>query len=124
MTGDPLSEEIRQFIAKHIDTVAQLEALLFLHSRAGQAWDVAAIAKRLYANEHELAQGLANLERDGYLVRAETGYRFQCSAERQANVDKLADTYARQLIPVTNLVHSKPRNLKAFSDAFKFRRDR
>jgi hypothetical protein len=39
-------------------------------------------------------------------------------------VDRLADAYARHLIPVTNLIHGKPRRLREFSDAFKIRKDR
>jgi len=30
--------------------------------------------------------------------------------------------YARQLIAITNLIHSKPRNTKAFSRVFKLRK--
>jgi hypothetical protein len=39
-------------------------------------------------------------------------------------IARLADVYARHLIPVTNLIHSKPRRIREFADAFKLRKDR
>ena len=40
---------VRDLIVRHIDSVVQLEALLFLHARSSAKWDVASMAKRLYA---------------------------------------------------------------------------
>jgi hypothetical protein len=39
-------------------------------------------------------------------------------------VDRLAHTYSRHLIQVTNLIHTKPRRLREFADAFKIRKER
>jgi hypothetical protein len=39
-------------------------------------------------------------------------------------IDRLAESYAKQLIPITNLIHGKPRRIRQFADAFKFRKDR
>jgi hypothetical protein len=124
MSNDPVPADVRELIARHIDSVGQLEALLFLRSRPAESWDPRSIAKRLYAPEHDVAQGLEALCREGFLVETEQGYRFLCSAELQARLDRLAETYARQLIPITNLIHAKPRNIRLFSDAFRFRKDR
>jgi hypothetical protein len=43
--------------------------------------------------------------------------------ENQAIVERLAVLYARYLIPVTNIIHSSPRTIRAFADAFKLRKD-
>jgi hypothetical protein len=38
--------------------------------------------------------------------------------------DLLADVYARYLVPVTNLIHAKPKSrVQEFADAFKLRKD-
>jgi hypothetical protein len=123
MSNDPVPADVLELIAKHIDSVGQLEALLFLRSRPAESWDPGSIAKRLYAPEHDIAQGLAALCREGFIVEAEHGYRFQCSGELRTGVDRLAEAYARQLIPITNLIHAKPRNIRLFSEAFRFRKD-
>lgn len=123
MSEQPLREEVRDLILRHIDTVAQLEALLFLRERPTERWDAVSVAKRLYVPPGEGAAALAGLCNDGFLVREDELYRYAPAFGDQANVDSLAKTYARQLIPITNLIHSKPRNTRAFSDASKFRKD-
>jgi hypothetical protein len=123
MSEAPLPEQVQHLILRHIDTVAQLEALLFLREHPAEKWDAVAVAKRLYAPAGEMAASLAALCNDGFLVREGELYRYAPSSDDQARVDALAKAYARQLIPVTNLIHSKPRNIRAFSDAFKFRKD-
>ena len=39
-------------------------------------------------------------------------------------VDRLAETYARYLVPVTKLIHDKTPSIQKFADAFKFRKDK
>jgi len=123
MSEQQLPEGIRDFIPRRIDTVAQLEALLFFRECPTERWDAGSVAKRLYAPAGEMAAALAGLCNDGFLVREGELYRYAPAADFQARVNTLAKAYARQLIPVTKLIHSKPRNIRAFSDAFKFRKD-
>ena len=52
-------------------------------------------------------------------------YRFGCeTTELRDLVDRLAEAYAQQLIPVTNMIHTKPRRIRQFAEAFKFRKDK
>jgi hypothetical protein len=121
MSYEPIPDDIRDLIQRHVDSVAQLEALLFLRARPSERLAVATIASRLYAPEAELARSLAQLAQDGFLVRENDEYRYECSDENRMTVDRLAEAYSRHLIPITNLIHAKPRNIRKFSDAFKFR---
>ncbi|MGY4500523.1 hypothetical protein ACVWYH_004454 [Bradyrhizobium sp. GM24.11] len=123
MSEDLLSEEVRDLILRHIDTVAQLEALLFLRERPAEEWDAIAVAKRLYAPPAEMGAALAELANAGFLRRQNQHYHYAPTPNDGATVDALAKAYARQLISITNLIHSKPRGIRAFSDAFKFRKD-
>ena len=123
MSEEPLPEEVRDLVLRHIDTVAQLEALLFFRERPAERWGAAAVANRLYAPAGDMAAALAGLCSDGFLVREGELYRYAPAPPYHARVDALAKAYARQLIPITHLIHSKPRNIRAFSDAFKFRKD-
>ena len=123
MSEDQLPEGVRDLILRHVHSVVQLEVLLFLRERPREQWDVASVAKRLYAPVGEMAIALAELCKDGFLVREGEAYRYAPISDHQARVDALARAYVRQLIPITNLIHSKPRNIRAFSDAFKFRKD-
>lgn len=124
MPKQPLAKTIQDFILNHIHTVAQMEALLFLHSHPRDRWVAAEMAKRLYATEREIVAALAELHRDGFLSEADGHYQFDASPERAERVAELAEAYRHQLIPITNLVHGKRRSINAFSDAFKLRKDR
>lgn len=124
MVDDPIPAETRDFIQRHIDSVAQLEALLLLRSDPSATWDVATIAKRLYAPKKEISDVLERLCADGLLSCKDEVYRYACASEVQERVDRLASIYSRHLIPVTNMIHAKPRRIREFSDAFKFRKDR
>ena len=122
--NDPIPAEVRDFIFRHIDSVAQLEALLLIRSNPHEIWDIPRTAKRLYTTHQEVAEALARLCDDGLLSVAEGRYRDNASREQRILVDQLAAVYSRHLIPVTNMIHAKPRRIRQFADAFKFRKDR
>jgi hypothetical protein len=125
MADDLIPGDLRDFILRYIDSIAQLEALLLLRAHAGEEWDAKQTAARLYAGEPEVAEVLARLCADGLLCCNQGLYRYAPqSPEQQAIVERLAAAYARHLIPVTNMIHGKPRRIREFADAFRFRKDR
>jgi hypothetical protein len=114
MTDEVIPADIKNFIARHIDSVIQLEALLLLRACPDETWTLSAMAKRLYVTEQEVAEVLVLLCHDGLLSVNERVYRYS----------RLSTLYSRQLIPVTNVIHAKPRRIRQFADAFRFRKDR
>lgn len=68
---------------------------------------------------------LERLHRGGLLDCRDGVYRYASQTEELGRrVDELAQLYQRLLIPITNLVHAKPRRIRQFADAFRFRKDR
>jgi hypothetical protein len=124
MVDDGIPAELRDFITKSIDSVGQLEALLLLRGDPRQAWDATQLARRLYVNEAEAAAIFANLVEQGLAISESRSYRYDQTGKQAPIVDQLAKAYARQLIPITNIIHSKARGLRAFADAFKIKRDK
>jgi hypothetical protein len=124
MVDDGIPAALRDFITQNIDTVAQLEALLLLRSNADQSWGVALLAKRLYVGEAEAAAILNHLVAQGFAVEEDSSYRYDRAAAQAGLIDQLAEAYTRQLIPITKLIHAKPRGIRAFADAFKLKRDK
>jgi len=125
MADEIIPGDLRDFILRHIDSIGQLEALLLLRAHPDDDWDVKQTAARLYANDGEVAEILARLCADGLLCCNEGLYRYACqSPDQKAMVDRLADAYSRHLIAVTNMIHAKPRRIREFADAFRFRKDR
>ena len=67
---------------------------------------------------------LNELTADGFLSLENGLYGYSPPQEYEARIDAVAEAYAHQLIAITNLIHDKRRNIQAFSDAFKLRKDR
>lgn len=125
MADELIPEDLRDFILGHIDSIAQLEALLLLRRNPDETWTTATAAQRLYISETEAMGALQHLCTNGLLSCSDDRYRFTGQSDEHSRMlDRLADAYARHLIPVTNLIHGKPRRLREFSDAFKIRKDR
>jgi hypothetical protein len=125
MPDEQVPEDVREFILRYINSIAQLEALLLLWRDPNVTWDLASMAKRLYISERETAEVLAQLSTDGLLSVNEGTYRFNSpSPEQKQLVARLAEVYSKQLIPVTNVIHAKPRRIREFADAFKLRKGR
>jgi hypothetical protein len=128
VNGDEIPPDVRQFVLDHIDSVAQLEALLLLRQSPEETWSVNQAAQRLYIDRGAAEQILAALQVLG-LVAHDGGspptYRYEPrSPARGDGVGRLAEIYRQRLIAVTNLIHSKPvSNIRRFADAFRMRKD-
>jgi hypothetical protein len=122
--NDVIPPEVREFIIRHIDSVSQLEALLILHAHPEASWEVGRLANRVYTSEGELGAVLERFSAEGFLAREGGLYRYDVKDPAiDRTIADLARHYASHLIPVTNMIHSKPRSMRSFSDAFKLRKD-
>jgi hypothetical protein len=125
MTDELVPDDLKTFILAHIESVAQLEALLLLRREAKREWDAQSLAKRLYVPDNAAAEVLGQLRTAGLLAATGPLYRYEpATPGLSAMVDRLAEAYSRALIPVTNIVHNNPLRLRKFADAFRFRKDK
>ena len=123
-----IPEDIAQFILEKIESVAQLEALLLFRGNKEKGWSVKALASRLYISEEQTAQLLLVLSAQGFVSanpEEPSAYRYQPgSAELHEKLERLAEFYSKHLVPITNLIHSKPKpKIQQFADAFRLRKD-
>jgi hypothetical protein len=128
MAEPVIPEDIARFVLENIDSVAQLEALLLMRNPSEQDWSVAALAARLYIQEEQTTQIVAVLRMQGVIRQTQTDpvlYRYAPdSPELGAMLDRVAEIYRRHLVPITNLIHSKPKpRIQQFADAFRIRKD-
>ena len=124
-----IPDDVRRFLLKRIESVAHLEALLLFRDNPNMEWSQPAVAARLYLDPEDVAPILARLCADGFIMRAESPeapYRYRpSSSELGALADRVAAEYAKHLVPITKLIHDKPRlRVQEFADAFKLRKDR
>ena len=127
MTEDSVPDEIKHFIVNNIDSVGQLEALLLLRGNPDQEWSAEAVARRLYISEQMVVPMLLALGKNGLIDANGTplSYRYQPKSDELGQmIDRLVEIYGKHLVPVTNLIHTKPRNrIQEFADAFKLRKE-
>ena len=124
MAAQYVPGEVRDFILKHIASVAQIEALLLIWSNPGERWELPEIAARIYASETETAKALEGLSVDGFVVCTNGVFRLNASTENTDMIRRLQDVYARYLIPVTDIIHSKSRNAPSAAETFQPQKDR
>jgi hypothetical protein len=123
-----LPEEVRRFIAHHIDSVEQLEILLLLHQQPGRAWSSEAVARELRIPSKSAGERLEDMVHDGPLSRQGVSpeeYRYGPESMKLDDaVRGLATRYATHRVSVINLIYSKPIDkIRTFADAFRLRKD-
>jgi hypothetical protein len=129
MSIGKIPEDVRRFIQTNIDSIAQLEALLLAHEQPETEWTITGMSARLYISPESTAVVLLRLCHDRLMAPAgtdQTRFKYKPDSEELSRlVDRLAETYAKQLVPVTRLVHSKQRSrLQEFPEAFDFRKEK
>jgi hypothetical protein len=109
MATQDVPAEIRDFILKHIASVAQIEALLLIWANPEKHWGVSKVAARIYVGQTEAAEALGELCAHGLLIRKDEAFSLNASKENVEMIGRLKEAYARQLIPVTDVIHGKSR---------------
>ena len=129
MIREPVPEDIRRFILLSVASVPHLEAILLLRSMADHSWTEKTVAERLYISEKAAGGLLGELQSAGFIVATESStsitYRYGPNSESlRQTIDRLAECYSKNLLEVTNIIHSKiDRKAQQFADAFKWRKD-
>jgi hypothetical protein len=108
-----IPEDLRRFIQLSVPSVPFLEALLLMRAHVDTSWDATLLAQRLYLGDAACARLMQALTAAGF-AQHEPGhpghfrYAPQSPALR-ALLDRLAATYARNLVGVSMLIHARPR---------------
>jgi len=123
MAEQYVPDDVRDFILKHIASVAQIEALLLIWSSPEERWGLPQITARIYTSDTETAKALDGLCADGLLVCRDGIFGLNPSAENVEMIRRLQEVYARYLIPVTDVIHSKSRISASAVEAFWLRKD-
>lgn len=124
-----IPKDIQWFLLNNIDSIAQLEGLLLLHSDIEQQWTLNTIAKRLYISESDVMNCFNKLCDAGLLVSDSTGgvfiYKYSpASFDLHQMIERTATIYSHYLLAVTHLIHEKPKTrIQEFADAFLIRKD-
>jgi hypothetical protein len=119
-----ITPEVSEFILAHIDSIAAMEALVLLVRHADEEWDEKKLASRLYVTDTEAGLVLQSLCAEGLIVFDGNCYQYKSIDKLHSMVERVVFAYQKQLIPVTRIIHSRPKRIREFADAFRFRKDR
>jgi hypothetical protein len=126
---DAIPADIRRFILTSIDSVPHLEAILLLCCDPKTPWDAKMMAQSLYISEKKAEEILGNLAASGFTTptsqETPATYQFKpASPALQEILTRLRDIYAKNLVEVTNLIHSKTsKQAQELGDAFKWQKE-
>lgn len=123
-----IPDDVKRFVLVSIPSIPYLEAMLLLRGDEQHLWDSKLVAQRLYMSEKAVTELLVELHAAGILDSTGDETEAYCyrpaTEELRSMIDRLADVYAKNLVDVTNLVHSKTgKKAQQFADAFKWRKD-
>jgi hypothetical protein len=121
-----VSAPVREFVARHIESVAQLEVLLLLRAAGDKEWAPQEVAAALVIQSEAVAASwLEDLTRRGLAREKNGSYRYDPPSETRSTLDDLAESYAKYRVTLIALIFSKPSDrISHFSDAFRIRRER
>lgn len=117
-----LPESVVRFIAEHIDSTSQLDALLLLRAAPDKSWTAHEVGRALVTGDNAAEIHLQHLCTVGLAERA--GESFTYSPGRtDRTVDQLADAYAKRRHTVIAVIYSSDsRTVHTISEAFRLRR--
>lgn len=128
MSRESVPDDVKRFILTSIPSIPYLETLLLLRSNEAQSWSGSDVARRIYINEKAAHDVLQELLAAGFVAPEPTDaqqYRYSpADPQLREMITCLAQSYSKNLVDVTELIHSKiNKRAKQFADAFIWRKD-
>ncbi len=120
--------ELEQFIAQHIESLAQLEALFLMRQEPQRQWDCAELSRLLYITPDMCGGLVGDLVQRGIVGRvadAEGRYQYQpADPDFDRLLAELSAIYFDRRVAVITQIYSGPqKKVQTFADAFRLRRE-
>lgn len=120
-----IPDEVRQFLAKHVQSVAQLEILLLVSASPDRWWQAGEVYKAVLSNEELVVRILELFSKLGLVCKSETNtYQFSPPSDQlRLLVRNLADLYRECPNRIIQTIYEAPvSEIEEFAKAFKFRK--
>lgn len=122
-----IPDGVQRFIADHIESAEQLDALMQVYLQRERDWTAEAVSQAIYTVPQSAARTLARLAELGFLSVSggphAPVYRYApAGPEADRRVEELAETYRTQRVAVVKHVFaSRVDPVRSFADAFRLR---
>jgi hypothetical protein len=125
VSGDPLLPHVRALLAERIETVAQLELLIFLYNRRERAWSAAEASAELRISPDWTMSQMQQLAERELLAREGPRFKYFATSELDVAVGDLAGAYRAFPVTVIGAIYSSKasgsQGVRNFADAFRLR---
>lgn len=120
MPDSGISEDIKQFVFAHVDSVELIEVMMLMRERKSQKWTAEALSHEMRGNALSVANRLETLTRIGVVVKDENSeYLYQPqTTDLETLVDRLATAYKVRRHQILELIFSPMKRARNFADAF------
>ena len=127
MINDPLSAELKNFIACYIHSVGHLEILCLLAKNPNRIWSEREVFSVILSSQESVAACLRYLASVGLLSSCGEGtYRFlPDKAALIRGTSELAKAYVERRVTIVEAIYRlRTRPIIHFADAFRIRKDK
>ncbi|HEU4407639.1 MAG TPA: hypothetical protein VFS43_20405 [Polyangiaceae bacterium] len=126
MAEHDFPDELKRFVATHLDTVDQLEVLLLLQRRPAEVWTPQRVSDELRTSPMSAAVRLARLCATGLCEEVEGGVRLRpADASVERAIQLVTAAYRERRVSLIALIYARPpEGVRAFADAFRLKRDK
>lgn len=128
MVLEDIPEPVLRFIAKNIDSVPHLEALILLWENPKQVWTQDTIAERIYVSSNDAGAILKDLQQRKLIALQQDDvpqFQLDPAWDSSSTMVELVHTYRRHLVRIATFIHSNsPSAVREFARAFDFKKDR
>jgi hypothetical protein len=127
MSQAGLSPDVLDLIARHLDSMEQVQALLVLRREPDRVWRVEEIAEEVRASAEKTATALTTLSTHNLATVAAgepKAYRYSpATAALRTAVDNLEIAYNTRPVTLVRALYDRPtRSIQSFADAFRLRK--
>lgn len=116
-----VSEEIKQFLFSHIDSVEQLEMIVLMRQHKDKSWTARSISDELRTSAASVSNRFTVLRSIGIIEANEDSISFTYrpkTPELERLIDDLVETYKVRKHTVLQLIFSPMKRARNFADAF------
>ena len=118
---------VKQFVNRYLESVDHLRTVLLLHGSPQAEWDATDVGTKLYLPPAVAAVVLARLEANGLVASHGEPRRYQYRPESPELADQVEQVVAldrERPVTLIHMVYDRPKDIRAFADAFKLRKDK
>lgn len=115
-----ISENVRSFIFEHIDSVEQLEVLLFIRKNKDRTCTAEEITNELRSNLSSVFGRLAVLKNKNLILEENSSYKYNNTKEIEGVLSEVAEEYKVRRTFILELIFSPLKKMRNFADSFVF----